>query len=227
MNVRQHIHAIRVQLFEMSRLSQRAVDNSIKAFELRSIESCRYVHRSGYELGLLHRSIAERCRKLLAAGLSVESDLCFTLSSLRLCTALHRTYSATIAIVQNTLFSLDDARISPASQSPVLKEMAQIVNCLVRLCTVALFEEEVQHAKRVLKNDDFRRCFLSVLCQAHGDVGQQNEAQNTFELAIAKSLARIAEQAHEMADAIASWLEETDCTGIVREHDLREIAACR
>jgi hypothetical protein len=105
--------------------------------------------------------------------------------------------------------------------------MAQIVNCLVGLCTVALFEEEVQHARRVLKNDDFRRCFLSVLCQAHDDAGQQNEAHNTFELAIAKSLARIAEQAHEMADAIASWLEETDCTEIMHKHDLQEIAPYR
>ena len=227
MNVRQHIQAIRVQLFQMSKLSQCAVDNSIKACELRSKEACHHVHSSGYELGLLHRSVAERCRKLLAAGLSVESDLCFTLSSLRLCTAFHRTYSATVAIVQNTLFSLEDDRISSASQSPVLREMAQIVNCLVGLCTVALSEEEIQHAKRVLKNDDFRRCFLSVLCQAHDDVGQQNEAQNTFELAIAKSLARIAEQAHEMADAIASWLEETDCTAIMHKHDLQEIAACR
>lgn len=227
MNVRQQIQAIRVQLFEMSRLSQRAVDNSIKACELRSKESCRHVHSSGYELGLLHRSVAERCRKLLAAGLSVESDLCFTLSALRLCTAFHRTYSSTVAIVQNTLFSLEDDRISAASQSPVLKEMAQIVNCLVRLCTVALFEEEVRHAKRVLKNDAFRRCFLSVLSQVHDDRGQQNEAQNIFELAIAKSLARIAEQAHEMADAITFWLEETNCTGFMHKHDLEEIAACR
>jgi phosphate uptake regulator len=224
MNIRQHIQLLRFQLFEMSRLSQRAVDYSIKAFELRSKEFCRYVQNYKYEVGDLHRSVEDQCRQLLVAGLPIESDLQYALSAFRICRALYSTYSAAAEIAQNTMSSLEDGQIF---ESPALVEMGRIVNRSIRLCTVALFKEEVEHAKAVENNYAVVRWFELAVSRGQNNAHQQIGTQTAFELAIMKSFRQVAKQAHEMAGAITLCLERPDCTGFVPDLDLQEIAACR
>ena len=217
MTIRQHIQLLRSQLFEMSRLSQRAVDYSIKAFELRSKDFCDHVHDYKHELGELHRNVVDRCCKLLVAGLPVESDLRFALSAFRISGALHTTYSAAAEIAHHTMNSLDEDRIS---DSLALEEMGRIVNRLTRLCTIALFKEEVHHAKAVLKNNAVVRWFEMTVSHAHNRDREQIDEQAAFELAITKSFGQMAKQAHEMAGAITLWLEGNDSAGFTHKHDL-------
>lgn len=224
MNIRQHIQLLRSQLFEMSRLSQRAVDYSIKALELRSKEFCHYVQNYKHEVGDLHRSVEDQCCQLLVAGLSIELDLQFALSAFRICRALHSTYSAAAEIAQNAMSSLEDDQIFEYS---ALEEMGRIVNRSMRLCTVALFKEEVEHAKAVLHNNAVVRWFELAVSRAQNNTHQQIGTQAAFELAIMKNFCQMAKQAHEMAGAITLYLEGPDCTGFVPGLDLQEIAVCR
>jgi hypothetical protein len=59
--------------------------------------------------------------------------------------------------------------------------------------------------------------FELIAYHVRSNIGQGIGAQATFELAIAKSLGEIAKQAHEMADAIAVWLERKVCIDVTRE----------
>jgi phosphate uptake regulator len=218
MNVGQQIRILRSQLFEMSRLSQQAVGYAIKAYEMRNKEVCSYVRDLEYKLVELHSSTADRCRKLLATGLLVDSDLRFVLSSLRISRALYRVNSEAVEIAQNILLAFRDDHIAQVPASLVLKEMGQTVDRFMRLCTDALCQEEVQHAeKSVPKNDECRRCFLLVAGHAYDGINRQIEAQNTFELAIARSLAKIVEQIQKIAAAVRFWLEGNHQSNIMRQ----------
>jgi phosphate uptake regulator len=211
MNVREHIQAIRAPLLKMSRLSQRAVDYSIKAYELGSKEFCSHVIDSEHDFDELHRCIAFQCRQHLLTRSPFGSDSRFAWSALRICIALDSTYSAAAEIAQNTMFFLEDGH---QSCSPALDELGRLVNRLTRLCTVALFEKEVRHAKTVLKNDEVGRWFKLAIYHANDDRTKWIDTQTALELAIAKNFEQIAEQAYEIADAIIFWLEVGDYAGL-------------
>ena len=214
MDIEHDIEVLRSDLLQMSRLSQRAVDYSIKAYQLGRPEFCQHVCNTEQDLRRLQRSIAERGHTLLADGLPVDSHSCLASFALRICSALDITYTAATGIAQNTMLHLEDGRVAG---SPALEEMGHLVNSLVRLCTVALFKEEVQHAKTVLQNDGTGQWFDLAAYQAHSDPTQRTSAQARFELAISKSLGQIAEQAHEIADAIAFLLVGKDCIGATHQ----------
>jgi phosphate uptake regulator len=205
MEIQQYIPVLRSQLLEMSRLSQRAVDYSIKAYELGSPEFCRHVCNTEYKFGELHRCLADRCRKYLKVGLPIDPDARFVGFVLRICSTLHAIHSAATEVARNTMLFLESGHVQ---ESLALEQMGNFVNRLVRLCTVALNKGEAKNAKTVLRNHEVGRWFELIVYQTDSDIRQWIGAQATFELAIAKSLGEIANQAHKMAGAITVWLEE-------------------
>jgi phosphate transport system protein len=213
-NIQQHIHVLRSELLAMARLTQRAVDYSIKAYQLGRPEFCRHASNTDDEVHKLRRCIADRGHVLLSSGLPVDSNSRFVSSSLRICSALHIMYAAATGIAQDTMLSLKGERIAV---SPAIEEMGQLVNCLVRLCIVALFNKQIQPAKTVIQNDGTGQWFDLAVYQLCGGPIQRTNAQARFELAIHKRLDQIAEQAHEIADAITFWLDGNDYIGVTWE----------
>jgi phosphate uptake regulator len=196
----------------MSRLSQRTVDYSIKAYELGSPDFCRRVRNSELELRYLQRGIEDQGRALFVAGSHTDSDSHFASCALRICSALHVTYQASAAIARHTMLNLGDRR---RPRDRAMKEMGRLVNGLVRLCTLALFNEEVWYAKTVLRSDGVGRWFELAVCHLHDDLHWRSSEQEGRELVIIKSLGEIAEQAHEMARAIMSCFEGGRCCASV------------
>jgi hypothetical protein len=95
--------------------------------------------------------------------------------------------------------------------------MGKFVNSLLRLCSAALFEEEIRHAKRVLLIERGRRRFDPALYRAHDALPLWPGAHMNRELAIMMCLSQIAEQGYELADAITLWLEGKGCLDSRRE----------
>jgi len=213
-NIQQHLHVLRSELLAMARLTQRAVDYSIKAYQLGRIEFCQHASNTDDEVHKLQRCIADRGHVLLSSGLPVDSHSRFVSSSLRICSALHITYAAATGIAQDTMLSLKGERIAV---SPAIEEMGQLVNCLVRLCIVALFNKQIQPAKTVLQSDGTGQWFDLAVYQWYRGPIQRTNAQVRLELAIHKSLDQIAEQTHEIADAITFWLDGNHYIGVTRE----------
>jgi hypothetical protein len=201
----QYILVSRSHLLRMTRLAQRAVDYSIKAYELGSYELCHMVRNTEEELRKLQLSIGDRGRLLRAEGRPVDTTSTAASCTLRVYSGLQVTYSAAAEIAQNTAFLIESGR---KTQPPSKMVTANFVNGLVRLYTVALFSEEIQHARMILQINEGHRRF---------DLGEEliyrNDASARFELAITHCLAQIAEQAREIADTITQRLNGKDCAG--------------
>lgn len=204
----------RSHLLEMTRLSQRAVYSAMKAYELNSNELCLDVHTAGQELRKLQLCIGSRGRTLLADGSLLDSDSLFACCALRIYSALHITCTAAIEIAQNTTLTLGSGRGIDCSE---IGEMGKFVKYLVRHCTIAFFEEESQRAQKVLHVDERRRKFDRALDRARINLTKLPGTNAKCELAIARCLGHIAEQAYEIADAIKSWLEGGNCSSFGQE----------
>jgi phosphate uptake regulator len=206
-DLHQYIQILRLRLLDMSRVSQRAVDYSIKAYELDSPEFCADVRDSTYKVNILHREITEIARDLLLMELPLESDARFVLSAVLICDALHSVHAQAVKIAANSTHLLEDGRM-PGWEG--LTRMGQEVNCLMRLCIIALFDEEGAHAETVLNNRGVERLFQSVFYDWYSNVDQRLRAQASHELAITKGLSQIAKETYEIADAVVFWLKGPD-----------------
>jgi phosphate uptake regulator len=192
MEVQRQCYILRSDLLRMAMLSQRAVDYSIKAHELGASEVYQLLWKHDQEWRNLQRRIGDRGRRLLASGVPVDADSAFAESALRIYSALHVTYTAASEITHIASLMAEGER---TARSLCLGEIARFINGLVRLCTVALFNKEVRHARGILHHDrSWRWC----------------------ELALARSLEQIAEQAYEIAEASTLWLEGDNRLGCTR-----------
>jgi phosphate uptake regulator len=206
-DIHPYLRTLRLQLLDMSRVSQRAVDYSIKAYTLDSPELCANVRDSTYEVNILHREVTEIARDLLLMELPLESDVRFALSAVLICDALHSGHEQAVNIAANSSRLLEDGRTPEWSG---LTRMGEAVNCLTRLCIIALFDEEIVHAETVLRNRGVERVFESTFYDWYRNVDQRLRAQASYELAITKSLSQMAKEAYEIADAIVLWLVGPD-----------------
>jgi hypothetical protein len=207
MNPYQPINVLRVQLLEMSRLSQRALDYSIKGYQLGSLDFSRSVLSTERELEQHHHHIKEICRKLATRKVTDSSNCRFVLIALRLSSALRTTFRAAAQIAHDTPLLLESDRMPSRA---ALCTLGDLVNSLMRLCVVALFKQEVRYAETVLQSQAvWRRCELvfDSTCDAHH---RTSDEQDIFEQAIVRSLGTVAKQTHDMADAILFWLKESD-----------------
>ena len=223
MRDRQYSLVSRSHLLRMTRLAQRAVDYAIKAYELGSHELCHVVRNTGDELRELQLNIGDRGRLLCAEGRPVDTESTAASCVLRVYSALQVTYFAAAEIAQNTVFLLESGR---KIQSPSKTVTTNFVNGLVRLYTVALFDEEIQHARMILQVNEAHRRFDLQLNLREEELIYRNDASARFELAITHCLAQIAEQAYEIADTIMQWLDGKDCVGGPSKR-ARKHALCR
>jgi hypothetical protein len=211
----------RSHLLRMTRLAQRAVDYSVKAYELGGYEICHVVCNTEDELRRLQLNIGDRGRLLRAEGMPVDTESTAASCALRVYGALQVTYFAATEIAQNTLLLLKSGR---KTKSPSKMETANFVNGLVRLYTVALFREEAQHARMIFQASEGHRRFGLPLDLWQDELIHRVSANARFELAITHCLAQIAEQAHEIADTIMLWLHGR-ITSANRASALREETA--
>lgn len=201
MNLQQERTALRTQLLDMSRLSHRALDYSIKGYELNSSEFSSQIASSNRQIKEHYLQIKALCRRLSVPGMAAPSDFRFSLAALRLNSAFYKTYKAASRIARASMLRLESGT---TEKCEALDEFGELINRLVRLCTVALFLDDAALAEAVLQSQAIWR--RSELMFDHSPSVVDNDT-----LAIAQNLSVIAKQAHEMADAILFWLRGRDC----------------
>jgi phosphate uptake regulator len=209
----QHIHTLRTQLLAMSRLSQRALDYSIKGYEMRNLDFSCHVRTADNEIEEHHRRIKELCRKLMNEGAGNASDSRFAFAAAGINTALHVTYTAAAEIAQDSIRLLESSGIHGCD---ALERMGQLVNGSMRLCIVALFEKNAAHAENVLRRQGSSPLRELTSIGLHPHIDRWAGAQGDFERSVIRSLTEVAKQAHEIADAILFWLEEKPCVPVSR-----------
>jgi phosphate uptake regulator len=205
-DIHQFIQTLRLHLLDMSRVSQRGVDYSIKAYRLGGPEFCASVRDNTDEINILHREITEIAQELLLMELARESDLRFSLASARICNALQAMHSQAVEIAGNTMRLLENGGLRCTD----LGTMGDVVNGLVRLCVVSLFDEGIEHAQTVLRSDGVEHLFETTFFDWYRTIDPRARTQAGYELAITKNLSQIVRQTHEVADAIVFWREDED-----------------
>jgi phosphate uptake regulator len=219
-NPQQHTQVLRTYLLDMAKLTQRAVDYATKGYRLGSPEFCRYVRRADRQLRELHRNITNLCQRPKLQEPDVDSEagmarsdatkqLRFSRSALRICHALDAICTATAEIAHHTMLLLEDADWIPGWEA--LEKACYLVNRLMCLCIIALFKSERQHADAVLQNREGRRLFEQSFHELRNGAVRRNAIPAALELAITNSLRQIANQTHEIAEAIIFWLEGKKC----------------
>jgi hypothetical protein len=130
-------------------------------------------------------------------GIAKPADSRFAFAAFTIAAALHVTYAAAVQIAQDTV-RLTESGIHQAAS---LERMGQIVNGSMRLCIVALFQQDAEHAETALRHQESLRLLEPP------SIAPQEE----LEQAVARSLVEVAKQTHEIADAIIFWLEGKSC----------------
>jgi phosphate transport system protein len=211
MNSQQHMQNLRVRLLAMARLSQRAIDDSIKGYAMRNLDFSRHVRAADSEIEGHHRRIKELCRELTTAGIDKPADSRFTFAAASINTALHVTYTAAAQIAQDSARLLEGSGIHGCA---ALEMMGRVVNGSIRLCVVALFEENAGHATAALRRQECLPLRELTSVSTHPHIDRWSGAQGDFERSVIRSLTEVAKQAHEMADTILFWLEGKSCVAV-------------
>lgn len=160
-----------------------------------------------YEINILHREIIEVTRDLMLMEISREPDPRFVMSAGRICNALQAIHVHAVDIAANSRPLLENSRRMECKE---LVSMGDVVNALVRLCVVALFEEGIAHAETVLRSDSIEREFETRFFDWYKVLDQRERTQAGYEIAIAKSLGQMARETHQVADAIVFWLKDSE-----------------
>ena len=209
MNSQRHMQLLRVHLLAMARLSQRALDYSIKGYSLRHPDFVRHVHGTEQEVEGHHHRVKELCRDLMNGGIANSADARFTFVAVSISNAFHAVHSASVGIAQDTARLLESTGIQSC---PALENIGHHVNAVMRLCIVSLFEQDAACAQTALRQKEAAQFRDLNSVTSHPHIGRWAGAQGDFERSVIRSLAEVAKHEHEMADAILFWLEGDSCT---------------
>jgi hypothetical protein len=181
-------------------MSQKCVDYSIKALLNGRHDFSTILLDSAYEMNLLRNDTKEIARDLMLTGSLSESDIRFVLASMRISDALQTTQKEAFEIAETSLLLQNGEEIDCAD----LTTMGDLANRLMRLCTVAIFEEEVAHAQVVLRTVAGKRLVATTACIRYLQVDRRTQA--ALVLSIAERLDELMRQMQEMARAIVFWI---------------------
>lgn len=202
-----YIQTLRLHLLDMARVCQRGTDYAIKAYKLPNSDCCFGVHDETYEIDILHREILAFRRELLLAEISEEPALRFVLSADRICNALKAIHTQAVDMTGTSMRLLESNRAIDCRE---LISMGDVVNGLMRLCVVALFEEEIVYAATVLQSTGVERKFQKRFFDWFRSLDRHESTQAGYEVAIARCLSQMTRELLEVANAIEFWLNDSE-----------------
>jgi hypothetical protein len=183
-------------------MSQKCVDYSIKTLLNSRHDFSTILLDSTYEMDLLRNDAKEIARDLMLARSLSESDIRFVLASMRISDALRTIQKEAFEIATTSLLLENGEQIDCAD----LTMIGDLANRLMRLCTVAIFEEEITHAEVVLHTDAGERSAATTAATRYLRVDRRLPTQSAFVLSIAERLDEMISQMREMAGAIVLWI---------------------
>lgn len=207
MNCNQYIETLRIHILDMARLCQRGVDYSIKAYQLGCAECSFRAQVDTYDIDILHREVLDISRELMLMGISELRAIRCIMSADRICNALKAIHVHGADIASSSMRLVESCRLIGCKN---LVSMGDFVNGLVRLCVVALLDEETQHAETVLRKDGIEREFQKEFFEWFRALDRCESTQAGCEIAIAKSLSQMARELQEVANAILFWLNDPE-----------------
>jgi hypothetical protein len=196
---------LRSHMLNLLRLSQRTIDCCMKGYETGNMEFFAPILIPSQKLDELHQIISELTHELKATVFLDDAQVRFVQASEAICAALAAAYNHSLEIARET-YILCKSGLSGRSTSLVCR--CEEVNGWARLCTIAAFEQNVEHAIAVLKSQ--RNTWLS-LRPTHPRSGD-HQSLCSQEFAIARAVDDIGAQFRVVAESIAFWLDQSNNT---------------
>jgi len=203
---------LRSHLLNLLRRSQRTIDCCMKGYETGNMEFFAPTLIRDRKIDELHQIIPELSHELKTTVLLDDAQLRFVQASEAICAALAAAYNHSLEIARET-YIVCKSGLSEGSASLVRR--CEEVNGWARLCTLAAFEQNVEHATAVLRSH--RNTRLSFRPTQPRSGGDQNLCSH--ELAIARAVNDIGAQLAVVAQSIVFWLDRPNNTLSSQQRD--------
>lgn len=201
-NERYTLH-LRVELIEMLRISQRAVDYATKACESGHYEYAQHVRSGGDRLHYLGHKILIATSKFREAQKPDGAKLVLNESACKIAMALfficQHAYGVALRAAAFSAYGVYKPSID-------LVTMGMRVNSAMRLCVVALMKNRIEHAEQALHQIGIWRCVTAQRNWLQDSLAQPMVAETSYEQSIAISLLKIMDNVHSIALASADSL---------------------
>lgn len=202
-NYEQGLRALHISIIQMGGFVERAIEDSIKAFQNNDMELCEEIVRRDKEIDEIGKSIESKCLWLIAREQPVASDLRSITSALKMVTDMESIGDAAADIATLTM-RIEDKNAFSGSEH--IGQMADVAVSMVHDAVTAYVNSDLLLAGAVEKRDDEVDDLFNLIKQEISNVFKAEE-QNTDNaidyLLIAKYLERIADHAVN----ICEWVE--------------------
>jgi hypothetical protein len=203
---------LRSHMLNLLRLSQRTIDCCMKGCETGNMEFFAPILIPSQNLDELHQIISVLTHELKTTVLLDDAQVRFVQASEAICAALAAAYNHLLEIARETYILCKSGL--PARSTSLVRRCEE-VNGWARLCTIAAFEQNVEHATAVLKSQ--RNTWLS-LRPTHPRSGD-DQSLCSHEFAIARAVDDIGGLFRAVAESIVFWLDQPSNTLSSQEGD--------
>ena len=203
---------LRSHMLNLLRLSQRTIDCCMKGYETGNMEFFAPILIPSQKLDELHQIISELTHELKTTVLLDDAQVRFVQASEAICAALAAAYNHSLEIARETYIL---CKSGPSGRSTFLVRRCEEVNGWARLCTIAAFEQNIEHATAVLKSQRNTWLSLRPTQPRRGD----DQSLCSQEFAIARAVDDIGAQFRAVAESIVFWLDQPNNTLSSQQRD--------
>ncbi|WP_461211012.1 phosphate signaling complex protein PhoU [Desulfocurvus sp. DL9XJH121] len=144
------IEELRMKVLHMAAYAERAVQDACKALLTKDVDLAEQVIEKDVEVNRIELEIDEYSLLLLAREQPVARDLRFITGARRVVIDLERIGDEAVNIAEKTIFL---SKLPEVPVSPMLEEMVQVAQDMLRLSLEALKEEDPDKAAEVCRMD--------------------------------------------------------------------------
>ena len=201
------LEEVKDELLRMAGLVEETIDLATRALVRRDTEAAKRIIEGDARIDALENSIEDRCVTLLATQQPVAVDLRLIATAMRISTYLERMGDQAVNLCYRNLTL---AETEPIRVPPLITEMAELAQRMVKESLDSFVRRDVELAVRVLKTDDelddMNRRILEEMIQYM--IGENLVIRRGVELILAgRHLERIGDESTNISEEVVFLVE--------------------
>lgn len=147
----QEIEQLKITILQMAALTERAMENSIRALFERNTQIAEEVIKGDKEINLLEVAVDKQCLRLLALDQPMARDLRFIVGCLRIAVDLERIADLAVNIAQRAQFL---SALPPLPPNRAMEQLAETSLDMLRTVIASFMNDDPEQANEVCQMDD-------------------------------------------------------------------------
>jgi phosphate transport system protein len=198
----QELEELRMLILQMAALTEKALENSIKALLQRDAQLADEVVEGDREINMLEVSVDRQSLRLLALDQPMARDLRFIIGCMRIAVDLERIADQAVNIAQRAQFL---STRPPLPANPAMEQLGDVALDMFRTVLHAFVNDNSDQAREVCQMDDAAdELNVTVLKDLLEYMGQDVPAveRSVQTIIAARCLERVADQATNIAESV-------------------------